>query len=136
MDGIILTPLKIIPTPKGEVMHALKQSETSFVGFGEAYFSNVLQGEIKGWKKHTRMTLNLIVPVGEIRFVIFSEKENDFFEVNLGTKNYQRLTISPDLWVAFQGIGKGLNLLLNVASLEHDPQEAENKELREIRFEW
>lgn len=136
MDGIILTPLKIIPTPKGEVMHALKRSETSFVDFGEAYFSNVLHKEIKGWKKHTRMTLNLVVPVGEIRFVIFSDKQKSFFDVILGKNNYQRLTISPNLWVAFQGIGTEQNLLLNLASLEHDPQEAENKELSEINFKW
>ncbi len=136
IEGVSLTPLRIISHPKGNIKHGLKQSEMDFNGFGEAYFSQILPHQIKGWKKHTRMTLNLIVPVGEIRFVVFSETENQFFDVTLGDKNYQRLSIKPNLWVAFQGTGKDLNLLLNLASLEHDPDEAENIDLDQIPFVW
>ena len=71
MDGVTLTPLKIIPHPSGDVLHGIKSSEASFAGFGEAYFSTINQGDIKGWKKHSKMTLNLVVPKGEIQFVIF-----------------------------------------------------------------
>ena len=63
MDGVILTPLKQIYNSKGDIFHAMKKSDKGFNGFGEAYFSTILKGEIKGWKKHTRMTLNIIVPV-------------------------------------------------------------------------
>ena len=62
MQGVRVFPLKIINTPNGEVKHALKNSDDSFSGFGEAYFSSVDFGTIKGWKKHTQMILNLIVP--------------------------------------------------------------------------
>ena len=50
IEGCLLTPLKIIPGDSGEVMHALKQPEESFQGFGEAYFSTVEHGSVKGWK--------------------------------------------------------------------------------------
>jgi dTDP-4-dehydrorhamnose 3,5-epimerase len=136
LKGISLTPLKIVPHPKGDILHGLKKSESSFAGFGEAYFSTVKTGEIKGWKKHTQMTLNLVVPVGKIRFVAFSDTENRFFDVILGEGNYRRLTVEPNLWLAFQGIGEPLNLLLNLASIEHDPQEAENKDISGILFDW
>ena len=76
MDGVILTPLKQIPHQKGDIFHAMKKSDIGFDGFGEAYFSTINKGEIKGWKKHTKMTLNLIVPVGEIEFVLFDNREN------------------------------------------------------------
>ena len=51
LDGVILTPLKKIGHPKGDVFHAMKLSDEGFCGFGEAYFSTVNKSEIKGWKK-------------------------------------------------------------------------------------
>lgn len=136
MDGVTLTLLKQIHHPKGEILHAMKKSDEGFNGFGEAYFSIVNEGEIKGWKKHTKMTLNLIVPVGEIKFVIFNEETNEFFDVILSLENYQRLTITPGLWFAFQGLGKGSNMVLNIANIEHDPNEVVSKDLKEINYEW
>ncbi|PPB57880.1 WxcM-like domain-containing protein [Campylobacter hyointestinalis] len=135
MDGVILTPLKQIYNPKGNIFHAMKNSDIGYLGFGEAYFSIIDQNKIKGWKKHTKMTLNLIVPIGEIEFIIYNEKNKDFFSVKLSKNNYQRLTVSPNLWMAFRGIGE-YNMLLNLASIEHDPNEAVNVDLDKIKYEW
>ena len=135
MEQIILTPLKQIHNPKGDVYHAMKKSDVGFVGFGEAYFSTVAQGVVKGWKKHTQMTLNLVEPVGAIEFVVYDEQTQEFFSVALSQTNYQRLTIKPNLWMAFRGLEKE-NMLLNLASIEHDPKEAVQKELSEIVYEW
>lgn len=123
MDGVILTPLKQIYNPKGDIFHAMKSSDVGYSGFGEAYFSTIKKGEIKGWKKHTKMILNLIVCLGEIRFNVYDKQTDEIFSVNLSRKNYQRLTIKNGLWVSFEGIGEN-NMLLNLASIEHDPNEA------------
>lgn len=141
MEGVNVFPLKIIKTPNGEVKHALKAGDDSFSGFGEAYFSSVDFGAVKGWKKHTQMILNLIVPVGEIKFTIFDDREGsdsfgNYFSIVLGEGNYQRLCISPNLWVAFEGIGKGENTLLNIASIEHNPEEAINMDLNNSSFTY
>jgi dTDP-4-dehydrorhamnose 3,5-epimerase len=132
MKGIAITPLKIIINDLGSVMHALKMDDNGFFSFGEAYFSTVKKGVIKGWKKHTQMILNIVVPVGKIKFVIYddrldSDTSGQYFEIILSAReNYQRLTIQPGLWVAFEGLGDDENLLLNIASIKHDPSEAEN----------
>jgi len=135
LDGVILTSLKQIHNQKGDVFHAMKKSDNGFDGFGEAYFSTINKNDIKGWKKHTEMTLNLVVPVGEIEFVIFDDVVNDFLNVRLSQNNYHRLTVRPNLWMAFKGIGDN-NMLLNIASIEHDPKESVNLELDEIAYEW
>lgn len=135
MGEITLTPLKIIPTNKGDILRGLKKSEESFTEFGEAYFSFVHKNLIKGWKKHTKMVLNLIVPIGEIEFIIFNEKNCEFKSIVLSKNNYQRLTIEPGLWVAFRGLSEE-NLLLNIASIEHNPKESITCELEEIYYEW
>ncbi len=135
MDGVILTPLKRIYNPKGDILHAMKISDDGYDGFGEAYFSSVHQSDVKGWKKHLRMTLNLVVPQGAIEFVIYNEQSQDFISVKLSEKNYQRLTIKPGLWLAFRGVETN-NLLLNLASIEHDSNEAVNLNLEDIKYEW
>lgn len=134
MDGVVLTPLRQIYHPKGDVFHAMKKSDIGYDGFGEAYFSTINENDVKGWKKHTQMTLNLVVTVGEIKFVVYDEETKEFFSVTLSQNNYQRLTVKPNLWMAFCGIGK-CNMLLNLASLEHDPNEAINIGIEEIEYE-
>jgi len=130
---LTLTPLKQIFNPKGDIFHAMKKSDSGFDGFGEAYFSTINRGDIKGWKKHTKMTLNLVVVSGEIEFVVYNTEE--FFSVKLSHNNYQRLTVKPNLWMAFRGIGEN-NMLLNIANIEHDPNEAETRDLESIIYEW
>ncbi len=135
MDGIILTPLRQIHNSKGNILHVMKKSDDGFNGFGEAYFSTVNKDDIKGWKKHTKMILNLVVPIGKIEFVVYNEKSKEFFNVQLSQCNYYRLTIKPNLWVAFRGLEKN-SMLLNLASIEHNPSEAETKNLNEIFYGW
>lgn len=135
MDGIILTSLKQIHHPKGDIFHAMKKSDEGFDGFGEAYFSTVNKNDIKGWKKHTKMTLNLVVAIGEVEFVIYDDNKKEFFSVKLSQHNYQRLTIKPNLWVAFRGLEE-YNMLLNLASIEHNPNEAHNMNISGIQYAW
>jgi len=135
MDGVTLTQLRQIHHPKGDIFHAMKSSDIGYSGFGEAYFSTIHKDDIKGWKKHTKMVLNLVVPVGEIEFVVYDEDTKEFFSVILSQENYQRLTVDAGLWMAFRGIGD-TNILLNLASIEHDPSEAVNIEIEKINYEW
>jgi dTDP-4-dehydrorhamnose 3,5-epimerase len=133
MDGVTLTPLKQITHPKGDIFHAMKASDDGFSGFGEAYFSTVNQGEVKGWKKHTEMTLNLVVVIGEIEFVVYDD--NSFYSIKLSKNNYQRLTVESGLWLAFRGISVE-NMLLNLASIEHNTNESKNVDMCGFNYDW
>ena len=135
MDGIILTPLTQIYNPKGDIFHAMKKTSDGYEGFGEAYFSTINKDDIKNWRKHTKMTLNIVVPIGEIKFVAYNEKVKKFFSVKLSQNNYQRLTIKPGLWLAFKGLAD-FNMLLNIANVEHNTNETESKNLEEFKYEW
>ena len=139
IDGVIITPLKIIDVPGGDVFHGMKAGDSGFAGFGEAYFSTVEFGVIKAWKRHQKMTLNLVVPVGEIKFVIYDNKnmgKESFQEVVLSKDNYSRLTIPPMVWVGFQGISRESSMLLNIANIPHIPEESDKKEISEIIYDW
>ena len=74
---IILTDLKKIHLKDGDVFHCLKKGDNGYVNFGELYFSRVNFNKIKGWKRHRKITLNLVVPYGEVEF-IFAHEDNKF----------------------------------------------------------
>src|SRR5678810_957829 len=89
IEGLELTPLTIINTPLGSVLHGIKEGDNGYVSFGEAYFSTVNKSSVKGWKCHTKMWLNIIVPVGLIRFVFYddmseSTTKGSLYEIELG----------------------------------------------------
>ena len=142
VEGVIITPLDMIDTIGGNVLHGMKSTDSGYSGFGEAYFSTVGSGVIKGWKRHHLMTLNLIVPIGAIQFVIYDDRQNSsstnkFQKILLSRcGNYNRLTVPPMVWLGFQGRGKDTNILLNIASIEHSPSEVDRRELNKIEFDW
>lgn len=141
MHGVLFTPLSIIDTEGGDVLHAMKSSDPGYTGFGEAYFSIIDAGAVKGWKRHREMTLNLIVPVGGVRFVLYDDREEsptcgEFQELTLSRDRYFRLTVPPLLWMGFQGKGENGGVLLNIANITHSPGEVDRKEIDQIPFEW
>ena len=125
MSKLILSPIKRISHPKGDILHGLKISDDTYTGFGEAYFSIIHYSETKGWKRHKEMTLNLIVAQGNVRFHHYDTTQMKVRSVDIGLDNYMRLTVPPQQWIAFEGLDPGLNLILNVADKSHDPNETE-----------
>jgi dTDP-4-dehydrorhamnose 3,5-epimerase len=118
-------------------MHAMKSGDTGFCGFGEAYFSWAENRAVKAWKQHRRMTLNLVVPVGEVRFV-FCEEDSaaGCRQEIIGDSRYARLTVPPGIWFGFQGMVHPRSLVLNLADMAHDPEECFRKDRTEINFDW
>lgn len=136
---LCVTPLRRIETAGGNVLHAMKKSDTGFAGYGEAYFSWVAVGTVKGWKRHTRMTMNLVVPVGKVRFIFrgLDEQGKPAFRVEeIGEARYVRITVPPNIWFAFLGLSAPQSLVLNIASILHDPDEVERLALENIEYDW
>ena len=129
-----LKKLQQISVVGGDVYHVLKASDPEFENFGEAYFSNVDSGVVKAWKRHKRMTLNLVVPKGEVRFVLANA--NKFETIIIGEKNYSLLTVYPGVWFGFQGLSIDTSLVLNLANVEHDNTEVDRCDVSTFEFDW
>jgi dTDP-4-dehydrorhamnose 3,5-epimerase len=136
LNDIIVTSLSQIPTGSGDVMHCMKATDPGFAGFGEAYFSWVDCGAIKAWKKHTRMTMNVVIPVGSVRFVFALDGGDEFLEIVIGPNNYSRITVPPGIWFGFEGLVDSGSLVLNIASIGHDPAEVERLDVGAMNFDW
>ena len=141
IHGVLFTPLQTCNVDAGNVLQAMGTSSKGFVGFGEAYFSTIKFGAVKAWKRHHRMTLNLVVPYGNVRFVIHDARPdspsfNTFQEIVISPASYARLTVPPMLWMGFQGISRDDSIVLNLANIEHDIEEADRVSEDEFSFDW
>ena len=137
MDGVEVTSQKIISNPKGDILHALKAGDSGYDGFGEAYYSFINEGSIKAWKKHHKMTLNLVVPVGCVKFVfLIDSKKGIFKSEEIGENRYLRITVPPGIWFGFKGVGPGRSLVTNFANIEHEPNEVEKCENLNFKYNW
>lgn len=137
--NILVTPLKRIKISNGDVLHALKKKDEGFEDFGEAYFSWVSNKAVKAWKYHKKMTMNLIVPVGQVRFVFYKKNKSGYekFQIEeIGIKRYARITVPPGLWFGFKGLYSPKSLILNISNIPHDEKEIKRMNPSAIKYNW
>jgi dTDP-4-dehydrorhamnose 3,5-epimerase len=85
------------------------------------------------------MTMNLVVPVGQVRFVFcrLDEAGTDEYRVEeIGLDRYARITVPAGIWFGFQGRSSQQSLVLNIASIPHDPLEAERLNIADLNYIW
>lgn len=146
--GVFTQPLNVIDTPGGVVLHMLRSDYALMPhfeqGFGEIYFSEVLPGHVKGWKRHSRQTQLFAVPVGLVHIVMYDSRMESathgmICELILGRPdNYRLLQIPPGIWYSFAAVGGQPAIICNCANLPHDPEESEKLPLENevIPYFW
>ncbi|KAB8028044.1 dTDP-4-dehydrorhamnose 3,5-epimerase family protein [Fluviispira multicolorata] len=143
IEGVLKIPLRQIKDDRGKVMHMLRATDDHFQKFGEVYFSWINPNVIKGWQKHLEMTLNYAVPVGKIKLVLYDDREisKTYKQINeyiLNQDDYYLLSIPPHIWYGFQSIGNQAAMIVNCATIPHDPNEVRRMDLSEkkIPYNW
>ncbi len=144
IDGVQCVELRQIGDERGAVLHLLRSDAPDFTRFGECYFSEILPGRVKAWKRHRAQTQNLAVPNGRVRLVIHDDRPGSptagrVQVVELGRPDaYLRVRIPPGLWYGFSCISAGPALLVNCADLAHDPAESEKRSQSDpsIPYAW
>jgi dTDP-4-dehydrorhamnose 3,5-epimerase len=133
IHDIKVTPLKIISDDRGKVMHMLRKDSAIFKSFGEIYFSTIFENSIKAWHLHKDSTLNYACINGKVKLVLFDDRENsstkgNYQELILSPENYFLVTIPPNIWNGFKGLGKPESIIANCLTLPHDEKEMVRKE--------
>lgn len=126
--------LRRIPLQGGDVLKGMLGSDGMSGGFGELYFSFIEFSVVKGWKRHNRMSSNLMVPVGVVKFVFIGDDPNDRLEVISGEGGHRRISVPPGFWMAFSGLTQGPNLVVNIADIPHDDNEEDRTSLSAFDF--
>ena len=143
IDGVIINKLKQIIDERGKVMHMLRSDAHFFEQFGEIYFSTVKPKVIKAWKLHLEMTLNIAVPIGEIKIVLYDNRDwsptkGEIQELYVGQNNYCLVKVPPMIWNGFQGLASMESIVANCTSIPHDPNEVMRKDINDnfIPYKW
>jgi len=143
INGVQIRPLRQILDERGKIMHMLRADSDGFSGFGEIYFSCVYPGAIKGWHIHKRMLLNYAVPHGCIKLVLYDDRAGsptygELQELFIGPDNYCLVTVPALVWNGFKGVGTGVSIVANCASIPHDPEEIDRRDPFDTRipYDW
>lgn len=143
IEGIIITPLKQIVDERGKIMHMLRRDSDVFKSFGEIYFSTVNPQFIKAWHKHKEATLNYVCVKGEVKLVLFDDREGsptkgEYQELILSPKNYFLVTIPPNIWNGFKGIDKSESIITNCLTLPHNEKEMVRRDPHDkyFKYDW
>ena len=141
IEGVILTPLKVIPDERGQVMHVLRSDSPHFKQFGEVYFSCIYPNANKAWKLHTLNEGNVAVPIGRVKFVLYDMREGSatkgqFDVIFLGDNNYQLLTIPAGVAYGWKNLVPETAYIVNCSTHAHQPGESRMLALHEVPLPW
>ena len=141
IEGINISPLKIISDDRGSVMHMLRNDSQTFEKFGEIYFSTIFENKIKAWHLHKEATLNYACLYGKVKLALFDQRENsktfgEYQELFLSLENYALITIPPNIWNGFKGLSKGHSIIANCLDLPHNEKEMIRSSIDDKRFNY
>jgi dTDP-4-dehydrorhamnose 3,5-epimerase len=108
-------------------MHMLRADDSHFERFGEIYFSTVYKDAIKGWHRHSDITLNYACIFGRVKLVIYDDRPKSstrgaLVEQFLGPDHYALVQIPPGLWNGFKGMSDPYAIMANCCTHPHDPR--------------
>jgi len=141
IEGIKITPLKIISDNRGSVMHMLRSDSDVFQKFGEIYFSTIFKDSIKAWHLHKEATLNYACIFGKVKLVLFDDRTESTTnglcqELYLSLDSYSLITIPPNIWNGFKGLNDIHSIIANCLTLPHNEKEMVRLDLNDPKFKY
>lgn len=144
IQGVGIHQLKVFVDERGALLHLMRNDSPLFKHFGEVYFSEINPGVVKAWKRHSRMTQYLAVPVGTVKFVLYDARVDS---PTSGTLNiwtlgrpaeYKLLVVPPGICYGFQGVDSRPSLIANCSDIPHDPTELQalDQYTAKVPYQW
>lgn len=109
IEGVSVTPLKIIPDERGCVRHFIRSTDPDFEKFGETYITEVYRGVIKAWHGYPTKRMHYTVIRGMVKLALQdtrtqSETYMQTDTLFVGEQNYVRVTIPFGVFNGFKGL--------------------------------
>tara|TARA_X000000950_G_C13823432_1_gene622916 strand:+ start:15 stop:458 length:444 start_codon:yes stop_codon:yes gene_type:complete len=141
IEGIKITPLKIISDDRGSVMHMLRSDGDVFQKFGEIYFSTIFKDSIKAWHLHKEATLNYACIFGKVKLALYDDRVQSvsygiYQELYLSLDSYSLITIPPNIWNGFKGLNDNHSIIANCLTLPHNEKEMVRMDPYDPKFKY
>jgi len=144
IEGVQLKNLPKYIDSRGAVFKYLNSDSSNFKSFGEAYFSIINEGVVKGWKFHKQASQNLVVPYGEVKIILFDNRidsitKGTIQEIILNDSDkYKLLSLPCNVWYSFRCESNNKAILANISNMLYDPEESITLPIttKEIPYDW
>ncbi len=133
---VLINPLVTISNRDGDIVAGIKETDNGYRGFGEVYFSYVVAGGIKAWRRHKVAQLNLFVPTGSVRFVFAKAERGPFQVSDLNSWDPLRITIPSGIWFGFQNLSHSDSLVVSLSNIPHESAEVERLPVDGFAYSW
>lgn len=125
IHGVVVKKLTKIPDERGFLMEILRDDDSFFERFGQAYITAVYPGVVKGWHYHEKQVDHFCVVRGMVKVVLYDRREsspthgevNEFF---LGEQNNCLVRIPNLVLHGMKGVGTELGIVLNLPTQHYD----------------
>ena len=90
---------------------------------------------------HKEATLNYACVFGKVKLILFDEREKSktfskYQEIELSPQNYFLVTIPPNIWNGFKGLGNDHSIIANCLNQPHDENEMVRKDPFDKKFKY
>ncbi len=145
IDGVIITPLRLIPDERGWLMEILRCDDPHFRAFGQVYMTTAYPHVVKAWHYHRKQTDNFTCVHGMMKVALYDAREGsptkgNLVEVFIGEKNPALVTVPPGVYHGFKAIGDETAFFVSVPDLPFNREEPDEFRLPpdspEIPYDW
>lgn len=122
INGVKITPLKLLPNEKGRLMEVQRTDDASFPGFGQAYITSTYPGIIKAWYRHHHQIDQIASIIGLFKLVLYdardeSSTKDTINEIVMGELAPKLVQIPTGVWHGFKNIGPQEAFLLHINTI-------------------
>ncbi len=143
IEGVLVTPLRVIPDERGWLMEILRCDDPHFSAFGQVYMTTAYPNVVKAWHYHKKQTDNFTCVHGMMKVALYDARPGSpthgvLMEVFIGEKNPALITVPPGVYHGFKAIGNEKAIVANCATIPHDPTEIERLDPfdKRIGYSW
>ena len=145
IDGIVVTPLKLVANERGRLMEVQRRDDPHFPGFGQVYVTQSFPGVVKAWYRHRTQTDQLAAITGLVKLVLYDDRDDsptrgEVNEIIMGELAPRLVRIPPGVWHGFKAIGEMSAFLIHINSEPFDAGAPDEERLDishpSIPFTW
>lgn len=145
IDGVLVTPLRVIPDERGWLMEILRSDDPHFSAFGQVYMTTAYPNVVKAWHYHRKQTDNFTCVSGMMKVALYDARADSpthgvVMEVFIGEKNPALITVPPGVYHGFKAIGNETAFFVSVPNLPYNREEPDEFRLppdtTEIPYDW
>lgn len=131
IEGVIVTPLKLLPNERGRLMEVQRRDDPAFPGFGQVYITQSFANVVKAWYRHRTQIDQLAAITGLVKLVLYDDRDGSpsrgaVNEIMMGEHAPKLVLIPPGIWHGFKAVEAAAFLLhLNSEAFDFDAPDEE-----------